>query len=53
MGPSGTPEGSPIVHVGLGTLDGGQLVLDLPQPGEIGLIVLFSERALGSPKFAM
>jgi hypothetical protein len=41
------------VHIGLGTLDGGQLVLDLPQPGEIGLIVLFGKRALGSPKFAM
>ena len=48
-----TPESPCIVHVGLGTFDGGQLVLDLSQPGEIGLIVLFGECALGGSKFAM
>jgi hypothetical protein len=42
-----------VVQVGFGTLDGGQLVLDLSQPGEIGLIVLFGERAFSSPKLAM
>ena len=47
------PKRSSIVQVGLGALHGGQLVLDLPQPGEIGLAVPFRKRALGSPKFAM
>ncbi len=47
------PHGAVLVHIGLGAFDRGQLVLDLSQPGEIGLIVLFSKRALGSPKLAM
>ena len=50
---SDLPKRGPIVQVGLGALHGGELVLDLPQPGETGLAVPFRKRALGGPKLAM
>ena len=42
-----------VVQIGFRTLDRGKLLLDLSQPGEIGLVILFREGAFGRPKFAM
>ena len=39
--------------VRFGTLEGGELELDLAQPGKIGLACLFGQGAFGSPKFRM
>jgi hypothetical protein len=42
-----------VVQVGFRAFGRGQLILDLSQPGEIGLVILFGERAFSSPKLAM
>jgi hypothetical protein len=40
-------------RVGLGPFGRGQLMLDLPQPGEIGFRFLLGQGAFGGPEFAM
>ena len=40
-------------EIRLGALEGGQLELDLAHPGEVGLALLFGQRAFGGTKFRM
>jgi hypothetical protein len=47
------PSGHLPIEIRLGSLDRGKLGLDLAQPGEVGLALVFGKRALGCPEFRM